>query len=222
MIRSPLLSSLGIVHGYSTRTQSRECFFDELGISKDDVVQGEQVHGIRIAVVTDGDKGKILSGTDGLVSKRSPIAVAFADCVPVLAVDKDAGIIGTAHAGWKGTLGGIAGELIAEMKKNGANVGNVYISIGPHIGMCCYNIKEDRAGEFQKKFGMNEKISIKYQGEWRLDIGYANYVQLLDAGVMKDHIDAPVICTSCRVAEFHSFRKDSKEKFGVQLGVISI
>jgi copper oxidase (laccase) domain-containing protein len=60
------------------------------------------------------------------------------------------------------------------------------------------------------------------QGQWHLDIGYANYQLLLDSGIQKDHIDAPVMCTSCQVDTFNSFRKDPKSEFGVQLGVIAL
>ncbi len=74
----------------------------------------------------------------------------------------------------------------------------------------------------QKQFGENERIAARISGEWHLDIGYANYQLLLEEGIQKDHIDAPPVCTSCQVAEFNSFRKDPKDRFGVQLGVISL
>ena len=137
-----LLSKLGIVHGYGDRHTK---LHTEIAIP-------QQVHGTRIAVVTKKDQGKTISGVDGLVSKDISIGVSFADCVPILAVDPEAKIIGTAHAGWKGTLHGIAQELILAMKNAGADVKNIYISIGPHIGMCCYNVGEDRAKAFQNKF----------------------------------------------------------------------
>lgn len=212
MIQSQLLLKLGIVHGYDNRHTKLNT----------DIAVPQQIHGTRIAVVTKKDQGKTIPGVDGLVSKDIAIGVSFADCVPILAVDPQAKIIGTAHAGWKGTLGGIACELIAAMEKNGTDAKNIYISIGPHIGMCCYNVKENRATAFQNKFGNDEKIAARIDGEWHLDIGYVNYLELLRSGIAKEHIDAPPSCTSCQVAEFHSFRKDSKDTFGVQLGVISL
>ncbi len=222
MRQSNLLTTLGIVHGYSTKNESREKFLERLGIKNKDIVMGQQAHGTKIVEVNDRDKGKILPGIDGLISRSIPIGVTFADCVPILAVDPKARVIGCAHAGWKGTLAGIARELIISMKHTGASEMNIFVSIGPHIGMCCYNVLEDRARAFQKQFGDNEKIAGKIQGEWHLDIGYANYTTLIDSGIKKDHIDAPPMCTSCQVAEFHSFRKDPRDKFGVQLGAIAI
>ncbi len=222
MIQSKLLTQLGIVHGYSTRNVTREKFLEGLGVKGEDMVMGQQVHGIKIATVNDSDRGKILTGIDGLISKTLPIGVTFADCVPVLAVDPQARIIGAVHAGWKGTLGGIARDLISEMKKAGAEANKIYVSIGPHIGMCCYNIMDDRVAAFQKQFGEEEKIAARIEGAWHLDIGYANYQLLIAVGVQKEHIDAPPTCTSCQVAEFNSYRKDSKETFGVQIGVIAL
>lgn len=188
----------------------------DLGVTN--IAIAQQIHGIRVATA---HAPGIFSGADGLVSKRVPLGVTYADCVPILAVDPAEKIIGTAHAGWKGTLAGIAQELIFFMEKIGADKKNIYVSIGPHIGMCCYNILEDRANVFLKKY-TDEKIVSKIDGEWHLDIGFANYQTLLDAGIQKDHIDAPPTCTSCQVALFNSFRKDSKESFGVQLGVIAL
>ena len=222
MIQSTLLTNLGIVHGYSTRDECKEKFFEGLGIQSKDIVFGEQVHGARISVVKDNDRGKTLTGIDGLVSKYLPIGVTFADCVPILAIDPKAKIIGTAHAGWKGTLAGIARKLTCAMINARANIHNIYISIGPSIGMCCYNVDENRAMAFQKQFDNNEKIASRIDGQWHLDIGYANYLQLLEAGIVKEHVDVSATCTSCQISEFHSFRKDTKEKFGVQIGVITV
>lgn len=230
MIQSRLFSHLGIVHGYSTRTERKEKFFGALGVNREDLVIGQQVHGVRIAKVSDTNKGKTLPGIDGLISKNLPIGVTFADCVPILAVDLGSKIIGTAHAGWKGTLKGIARELITVMKKAGADTRNIYVSIGPHIGMCCYNVLPDRAQAFQKQFGNDERIASRVGGEWHLDLGYANYQTLCESGIQKEHIDAPVTCTSCQADLFTSFRKDLPRrikggpdyKFVLQLGVIAL
>jgi YfiH family protein len=204
----------------------RNNFISKLGIQTDHAVFPQQVHGSAVYCVKAKDFGSTIANNDGLVYKNHGgknamiLGVHTADCVPILAIDSKVNIIGTAHAGWKGTLGTIARELIIAMKKLGADVNNIYVSIGPHIGMCCYNIMDDRARVFQKQFGINEKITGRIQGEWHLDIGYANYQTLLESGVAGDHIDASVTCTSCQVKEFYSYRKDTKETFGEQIGFI--
>lgn len=222
---------LGVAAGYSCRVlgdmrnaESRDTFLRLFGSDAKDLIMARQIHGVRIARVTGDDRGKTLSETDGLVYKKDGVqtvlGVSFADCVPLLAVDPVAHVIGVAHAGWKGTANGIAEELVRTMITSGCTTGNIRVSIGPHIGMCCYNVPVERAKIFQKQFGTDEKITVRAGDAWHLDIGYVNYVQLLQAGITKEHIDAPVTCTSCQVSEFNSFRKDVKSTFGVQLGII--
>lgn len=226
MYTSTLLTSLGISHGYSTRwfgdmrvIQSRNKFIKRWGHK---IIIAQQVHGVRIKRVGKPDHGYKTNGYDGLVSDTGVLGVTFADCVPILAADIRAGIIGTAHAGWKGTLAGIAKELVLDMEAVGADRKNIFISIGPHIGMCCYSVHDDRARAFRQIFGVDEKIASRIQGQWYLDIGYANYRELLEVGIDKEHIDAPPTCTSCQIVDFNSYRKDPKEKFGVQLGVVAL
>jgi len=203
---------------------SRETFLRLVGSESKDLIMARQIHGVRVVVVSRRERGKTLAETDGLVYRKDDapvvLGVSYADCAPLLAVDPRANVIGVAHAGWRGTLNGIADELIQTMVGAGCTAQNIRVSIGPHIGMCCYSVQESRVREFQKRFGTDEKIAVKIGGVWHLDIGYANYVQLLEAGITKEHIDVPVTCTSCQVSEFNSFRKDTKETFGVQLGII--
>lgn len=229
--QSELLLSAGVVHGYSDRhlgdmreENHREQFLSSLHLSLANLVLGEQVHGTNVGQVTTHDRGKEIRKTDGLVHKKTSgpmsLAVRVADCVPILAVDPYASIIGVAHAGWKGTLGGIAGNLIDRMKQSGADTKRVVVSIGPHIGMCCYNVAPDRAGQFADMFDNDQRVISHFEGAPHVDLGYANVRQLRDAGIPADHIDAAITCTSCQVDTFYSYRKDTTETFGEILGVI--
>lgn len=229
--QSELLLSAGVVHGYSDRhlgdmreENHREQFLSSLHLSPANLVLGEQVHGTNVGQVTTHDRGKEIRKTDGLVHKKTngsmSLAVRVADCVPILAVDPYASIIGVAHAGWKGTLGGIAGNLIDRMKQLGVDTKRMLVSIGPHIGMCCYNVASDRAGQFARMFASDPRIMSPTERGLHLDLGYANVRQLRDAGIPADHIDATITCTACQVDTFYSYRKDTRETFGEMLGVI--
>ncbi len=226
-----LLSQVGIVHGYSSRhlgdmrkPEIRERFLSLLPLDPECVVFAEQIHGNTIQIISLADRKKEVPQADGLVHKRNSnvvsLAVRIADCVPLLAVDPRASIIGVAHAGWKGTLGGIATHLIGTMKSVGAKVEQIFVSIGPHIGMCCYSVPEDRAAQFTRVFGGDPRVISRLEGLSHLDIGYVNMRQLLEVGIPVDHIDAAIDCTSCQVDTFYSFRKDTQETFGEILGVI--
>lgn len=204
----------GVIHGFSSRdagdlrrdTKNRERFLQNLGF-REMPVYARQTHGSAVP-------------GDGLVSKTHPVAVFTADCVPVLLVDSSANVCAAVHAGWKGTLGGIVKNAVTAMVKEGARVENIFAAIGPHIGACCYDVPQDRAEAFTKQCGMDEKMAFTKRGVWHLDIGWPNYRQLIDAGVLPAHVDAPPTCTSCQNNVFFSYRKDSRETYGEMMAVI--
>lgn len=227
--QSTLLSSVpGLVHGYSTRSSgdardavnARAIVRRVTGTDKP-LVRAQQIHGNGIAVV-DASSPLSIAGVDGLVSQSADILleVHVADCVPVLLVDPEARIVSVVHAGWKGTLSHITRNALNRMIELGAVLSRIRASIGPHIGRCCYTVPEDRATQFFAAFGSDPNIIAKDNDTWHLDVGSANRSELLQVGVTPDHIDSPVVCTSCQVDIFYSYRKDSSETFGEIIGVI--
>ncbi|MBU1326645.1 peptidoglycan editing factor PgeF [Patescibacteria group bacterium] len=231
--QSTLLSSIsGVVHGYTDRIlgdmkknpQNRQKVLDGFFSEKVKLITAEQVHGGGVALVNDATVS-YFPGVDGLVYKHKSgevvaLGVFVADCVPMLLVDPKAEIIAAVHAGWKGTLLDITSKTVCLMKSLGGLPRDIVASIGPHIGMCCYDVGEERAKMFQKAFGNDRKIVSITERAWHLDLGMANRKQLLDSGVLIEHIDAPPVCTSCLNNKFFSYRKDSSETFGEMLGLI--
>lgn len=136
------------------------------------------------------------------------VGVLVADCVPILMVDPKKRIVAAIHAGWRGTLGNIAASAVKIIGKD------IFVSIGPHIGPCCYTVPKDRADSF------NDTCTYFDGANWHLDLGCANRLQLTEAGVPAAHIDTPVVCTSCQSDIFYSYRKDTKEAFGEMLGFV--
>lgn len=182
-----------------------------------DTVLGEQVHGEKIAVVRAHDAGKTISRVDGLVTTDSVrLAVRTADCVPILAYDEERGVIGAAHAGTRGTMLRIAQNLIATMIKLGAQEQHIHVILGPHVGPCCYNVPEDRA----KKFSTN--VTRRIGVRWFIDIGKENREQCIHVGIQPKHITLSPECTACNTNKYFSYRKDTKESYGEQMGVIWI
>jgi YfiH family protein len=99
------------------------------------------VHSAKVAVVDhvwSGDRPRV----DGMVSKTPGISLGIltADCVPVLFADPEAGIIGAAHAGWKGALGGVLQETVVAMEGLGAKRQNIQAGIGPAIAQKSYEV----------------------------------------------------------------------------------
>lgn len=225
--QSTLLQTVPLLlHGFSVRAMgdmkknpdSRSEFFSSIGIS-DNVVVSQQVHKSTVTFVHSASISPV-QGSDGLVTdnKDMSLGVFSADCVPVLAVDPKAKIIGAVHAGWRGTLLGIARIMITTMEEHGASSDRILVSLGPHIGVCCYTIQKDRADLFIKRCDPDVVISDRHG--WKLNLTRVNMVALLEAHVKKEHVDIQTPCTSCKNDEFFSYRKDSHATFGEMMSVI--
>lgn len=209
--RSPVLTGLGLVAGFTTRAQgslagsvfpqdeqdrSRERLANQLGFTE--IVRVRQVHGN--AVVRAPHRATPLPEADALWSDEPGVllGIAAADCVPVL-VAEPGGVIGAAHAGWEGTTKRVTGALVRELVSAGADVARLVAAIGPSIGPCCYTIDEERAGVIRERLG---------DGPWlrkgTFDLWAANASQLADAGVRT--IELAGLCTRCGGADLWSYR----------------
>lgn len=226
---SSLLTLPGLVHGYSTRaygdariSANADAIIRNLTDKPLPLLHAAQVHGNAVGFA-DSETSGVVPAVDGLVTATDNILleVHVADCVPMLFFDPVARIVAAVHAGWKGTIAHIAKNAVARMSESGATPKNILVSIGPHIGGCCYTVPEERARQFLSVF-TDSPVAVMENGAWHLDIGQANRADLLDAGVAAEHIDTPVVCTSCQVDTFYSFRRDSRETFGEITGVIGL
>lgn len=227
--QSTLLSGLaGVVHGFSPRSlgdariPAHTAEFVRRVTGNDTRVIGvRQIHGADV-VVADASSPRTMPGADGVVTTlpHTVVEVHVADCVPLLLVDPIAKVSAAVHAGWRGTLSGIAGNAVRKMIGAGANGAQIYAVIGPHIGRCCYTVGQDRAEMFLTAFGDDQRNAVEASDGWRLDLGFINRTQLVSAGIPADHIDAPLMCTSCQIDKFFSYRKDTKETFGEIIGII--
>ena len=76
------------------------------------------------------------------------LGILTADCAPVLFADAEAGVIGAAHAGWKGALAGVLDNTVAAMERLGARPGRITAAIGPTISQANYEVGEDLRARF--------------------------------------------------------------------------
>lgn len=95
----------------------------------------------------------IVTATRGLT-----LAIVTADCVPVLFADPGAGVIGAAHAGWKGALNGVTDATIASMEALGASRANIAAAIGPCIGRASYEVSDAFAETFRAHDLSNDRF----------------------------------------------------------------
>ncbi|MBO5648864.1 MAG: peptidoglycan editing factor PgeF [Clostridia bacterium] len=200
-----------------------------LGIPGDHVVCANQTHTARVLRVDARHRGMGISvpyealldaalaeeGFDGLVTDAPGVALAVrvADCVPILFCDPVHGIIGACHAGWRGTLAGIAAETVSAMCALGAERGSIRAAIGHAVGTCCYEIDEAFYRAFLTSLGetLCESVFSVCKGEdgsvrRHCDLRRTNALLLAACGIMQQHIDTSTLCTCCHPQLFHSHR----------------
>ncbi|WP_215113479.1 peptidoglycan editing factor PgeF [Exiguobacterium sp. s63] len=129
--------------------ENRRQFFEQSGLSLGDSVWADQVHGTTVQVVDSSDKGKgafqydeAIPQTDGLLTMEDalPLALVFADCVPLFFCAKEHGVIGIAHAGWKGTVGNIVQSMLETFAEQGIEATDVDMLVGPSISGDDYEV----------------------------------------------------------------------------------
>ena len=229
MLWSPLLGALGLVAGFTTRAQGslagsrhplEEQARNRAGVARTlgfaGIARAKQVHG-RDVVRLDAPV-EPWPAADALWTDREGVllAVAAADCVPVLVADPE-GPIGAAHAGWQGTTLRVAEALVEAMVAGGAARGQLVASLGPAIGPCCYAVDMERAAIVNERIG--EGSLRKVNDRIVMDLWAANTAQLRAVGVTR--IEMSGVCTLSGGADLWSYRGRGPDGvYGTQLGFI--
>jgi len=174
------------------------------------VVRANQVHGPQLLVVDDstpspaGDADGLLTATQGIA-----VAIATADCVPVLLAAPHARVVAAVHAGWRGTLAGIVPSAIhAFSERFGIAAADVHAALGPSIGGCCYEVERDIAQRFADEYGsaMWGAWEEGPSGRGTLDLRSVNEMLLQAAGVPTSTTMRVGPCTGCGGADLASYR----------------
>ena len=188
------------------------------------VTSARQVHGERIVRVGPDDAGSTFEGTDGLITDVPGVLLLlrFADCVPVWLYDPRHHAIGLIHAGWQGTVQCIAAKAVRAMGAAfGSRPDELLAGLGPAIGPCCFEVGPDVIVPLCAAMpGEGEAFLTQRQGDRaHLDLWGANAAQLRGEGVR--HIEVADLCTSCRVDEFYSHRREEGRtgRFAVVAGL---
>jgi YfiH family protein len=230
----------GVVHAFSTRRGERNDFslgppdspnpmiqtnrvrfLAAVGAPGWPIIKLKQIHSGAVIDIDDTSAaGQPVTG-DAVVTQLRGVALAVqtADCVPILIADVDGRAVAAIHAGWRGTAARIAPAAIARLvEKFRVDAKALRAVIGPHIGVCCYEIGE----EVVRMIG--DAKAIERRAEWpkpHLDLSAANEKQLIEAGIPASQIETSTLCTRCREDLFHSFRRDGKG-MGHLLSVIGL
>jgi len=138
---------------------------------------------------------------------RLALSLRVADCVPIFIWDKDSGVVGLAHAGWRGTLAKIALRFAEKVEKEtGIPSYRLYYSLGPSIGKCCYEVSEDVLNEFRETWPEANRFFSRKKDGFYLDLRAANCFLLSSVGAVEGaSLD---ICTHCNSKRFYSHRRE--------------
>jgi polyphenol oxidase len=130
--------------------ENRGRMADALGVPRERFITCYQVHSPNVVVVTEPWTRENAPKLDAMVTRQKnlAIAVATADCGPLLFADAEAGVIGAAHAGWKGAFGGVLEATIAAMVGLGAHRENITAVLGPMISRSAYEVGPEFVARF--------------------------------------------------------------------------
>ena len=167
---------------------------------------------------------------DGFVTDEPGvfIFIRVADCTPILLYGEKADkspVVSAVHAGWRGTAKGIAAEAVSAMAALGCEKQSIRAAIGPHIGVCCYEVGQDLFDEVRSLRGraFAEKFvtpSPSSPGKLFCDMSGMNRALLLAAGVPEANIDISADCTWCMSDMYYSHRKTAGKRGAMGAGIV--
>ena len=252
MIEASSLSSIGgIRHGFFTREggfssglyaslntglgsdddretvkRNREKICNTLGVST--LVTPHQVHSPDAVIVRDPwdhDAPGSVPRADAVVTDRTGFAVAVntADCTPVLFASGDGKVVGAAHAGWKGAIGGVLASTVERMRELGAT--DIHAAIGPTISQANYEVGPEFQAQFVEREAGDSRFfvpSVK-DGHFMFDLPGFVRAQLEPPGLAS--VEDLALCTYADEQRFFSYRRTthrSEPDYGRQLSAICI
>ncbi len=212
--------------------ENRRLFFDCFNYDYRDIVSATQVHGVAVRLFDKSNRGEgafpntTRSRCDALVTREEglPLAAYSADCQLIyFACPGEKPVVALAHAGWKGTLGGIGGRVIRFMEDNFfVKPERIMVALGPAVCRRCYLVSRDLADRFREAGWDDENyLEPNEKGDFHLDLNAINTEKLLLAGIRKTNLSLNEWCTSCNPGLFYSYRRD-RGITGRMLGFIAI
>ncbi len=197
------------------------------------VVCAPQIHSdlLRYVTANDAGTGTVLAAGiagDGFYTDRPGVLLLIrtADCVPLLLTarrEDGAPLVAAVHAGWRGTLSGIAPRAVEALLALGGTLPSVKVAVGPCIHACCFQVQEDFVEAVTAKRGADfakRHIEKKSTGLY-CDLLGMHREMLFDAGLTEAQLDTSPDCTVCMPHRYHSHRagKGLRGAMGALIGI---
>src|SRR6202162_1281079 len=180
--------------------QRRQQLAEHVGFDLDRILMTVQEHGANIATYhrRQPEGGQCVFSTDALATDAPGQAIVtyHADCFPLLFVDTSRGVVACAHAGWRGTLAGVATKTAQSLQAAyGSWPGQIDVLIGPGICGRCYQVGDEVGQQFAVRYGREDRYLAVHHGDGRLDLEPLLRLQLEDAGIAPERIKGAGWCT---------------------------
>ena len=195
-------------------------------LSAQSLLTAHQIHSATAVIVESAWSTEERPRADAIVTATPGLAlgVLTADCAPVLFADPEARVVGAAHAGWRGAIGGVLEATLAAMEQLGASKARIEAAVGPCIGQPAYQVGFDFEAEFLKRDPDSAQFFVRPHADSgarpHFDLpGYAAH-RLSRAGIATIQA-AP--CTYAQAEHFFSYRRSQARKeadYGRQISAI--
>lgn len=235
VLRSEKLSSLGFLHGFSTRDggvsagpyaqmnlgrsvgddpalveENHQRLARAVGYAREKLFEASQTHGTAVLEPSERDEPSALRAreADALVAREKGLAVGVrtADCAPILIADVRTGAVAAVHAGWRGVVAGVISEALRVLAARSPS--DLIAVVGPSIGPCCFQVGDDVAARLAQAGG--DGIVLRRGLERpHVDLWQAVGHQLRLAGVHAPEVMG--LCTVCHPERFFSYRRDGQQ-----------
>jgi YfiH family protein len=191
------------------------------------LVTVHQVHSPDCVTLVEPFEDRLRPRADALVTDRPGLALGIltADCAPVLFADRTAGVVGAAHAGWKGAIGGVTDSTVTAMETLGARRDRIVAAVGPCIARASYEVDVLFLARFADADPDNERFFTEGRREdhWQFDLEAYVAHRLAAAGIRT--VEMLGQDTYAQPDHFYSFRRATHRQepdYGRQISIIGL
>ncbi len=185
-----------------------------------------QIHSPNAVIVHESVPHRQRPQADALATDRPGmlLGIVTADCAPVLLADAEAGVVGAAHAGWRGATRGVTDQAIAAMLSLGARVERIAAAVGPCIARASYEVDHPFAEQILAADADNDRFLAEGpNGRPHFDLEAYVVARLAAAGVRR--IEASGLDTYALEGRFYSYRRAThrgEPTYGRQISLIGV
>lgn len=194
-----------------------------LGVPLAPVARLKQVHGATVVEAKGVPSGEVVVAGHGDVlvttERGLALAIATADCVPVVLVDVEAGALAVVHAGWRGTAARVVDAALDALLERGARVDRVLALFGPSISGEVYEVGPEVLEALAGTLPPAAVVRGRGDRSW-LDVAACNEAALLSQGVRAERIVRPRLCTFREDGRFSSWRRDGSKAGRIFTGAV--